>query len=90
MKCTVTSVINEVRRYFCQSKQQNENEGNEWQLGSVALKTKLEEFVRNQKDALSAEVKNIHAMRRLVVTFRNLLMSLQGISNLLLMILSRK
>jgi gas vesicle protein len=28
------------------------------------LKTKLEEFVRNQKDALSAEVKNIHEKNR--------------------------
>jgi hypothetical protein len=25
-------------------KKQNENVGNEWQLGSAALKTKLEEF----------------------------------------------
>jgi len=51
MKCTVSSVINEVRRYFCQSKQQNENEGNEWQLGSAALKkNKLEEFVKKKSE----------------------------------------
>jgi len=45
----------------------NENVGNEWQLGSAALKkNKLEEFVKkkNQKDALSAEVKNIHEKAR--------------------------
>ena len=31
---------------------------------ALKIKTKLEEFARNQKDALSAEVKNIHEKAR--------------------------
>jgi len=67
-QCDHSDLLDNIKRsqevLLSVQKKKNENEGNEWQLGSAALKTKLEEFVRNQKDALSAEVKNIHEKAR--------------------------